>query len=149
MRKTTVTLNSERETLDYAAEFAKGLEPGDFVALYGELGAGKTAFVRGMARTVAPDAGVTSPTYALVNVYEGVKCDLCHFDMYRISGEDDLYSIGFWDYTDCIFAVEWAENIPFALPDRYYAVTITKCGETGRTVTVEEKGCEDDDNSCA
>ncbi|MBQ9879547.1 MAG: tRNA (adenosine(37)-N6)-threonylcarbamoyltransferase complex ATPase subunit type 1 TsaE [Clostridia bacterium] len=131
---------SAAETEKVGAEFAARLAPGDFVALYGELGAGKTAFVRGMARVLAPGAAVSSPTYALVNVYEGEKCELCHFDMYRIHDEDDLYSIGFWDYDGCVFAVEWAENVPFALPDRYYAVAIAKTGEDGREITIEERG---------
>ena len=131
--------NSSDETESIAGAFAERLKPGDLVALYGELGAGKTAFVRGMAKVIAPDARVSSPTYALVNVYEGDGCELCHFDMYRIRGEDDLYSIGFWDYTDGIIAVEWAENVPFALPQRYYAVTIAKTGENGREITLEER----------
>ena len=130
--------SSAEETEKAAADFAARLRPGDFVALYGELGAGKTAFVRGMAATLAPDARVSSPTYALVNVYEGEECELCHFDMYRIHGEDDLYSIGFWDYADCVFAVEWAENVPFALPHEYYAVTVKKTGENQREITIEE-----------
>ena len=135
------------ETEAFAAEFAGRLVCGDFVALRGELGAGKTAFVRGMASVLTPDARVSSPTYALVNEYYGENVTLCHFDMYRISGEDDLYSIGFWDYSDCILAVEWAENIEFALPERYYSVTIVKTGENDRVITVEEKG--KDDSTCA
>ena len=138
MLESIVTSSSE-ETEEFARRFAGRLKPGDFVALYGDLGAGKTAFVRGMAATVAPGARVSSPTYALVNVYDGTDCEFCHFDMYRIHGEDDLYSIGFWDYDGCIFAVEWAENVPFALPDRYYEVRIKKLGENEREITVEEK----------
>lgn len=132
------TVASVEETEATAYEFAKMLQCGDVVAFYGELGAGKTAFVRGMAKYLAPEARVSSPTYALVNEYEGADCTLCHFDMYRVHGEDDLYSIGFWDYTDCIMAIEWAENIEFALPERYYSVTITKVGENEREIKIEE-----------
>lgn len=132
------TLSAD-ETESVAAAFAERLMPGDFVALYGELGSGKTAFVRGMASRLTPGARVSSPTYALVNVYEGDKFILCHFDMYRIHGEDDLYSIGFWDYNDCILAVEWAENIPFALPRKYYSVVISKTGADSREITIEER----------
>ena len=106
----------------------------NFVAMYGDLGVGKTAFVRGFCSVFSPAALVRSPTFALVNDY---KCDksvsgghknIYHFDMYRISGEDDLYSIGFYDYLDSgeICIAEWCELIPFALPDEYIKVKIEK-----------------------
>lgn len=100
-----------------------------FIALYGDLGVGKTAFVRGFASVIAPDARVKSPTFALVNEYKGNKCSVFHFDMYRITDEDDLYSIGFYDYLDRngICLVEWSENIEYALPERYVRVHIEKC----------------------
>ncbi len=94
-----------------------------FLALYGDLGAGKTHFVTGLASRIAPDALVQSPTYAIVNEYVGLR-KLCHFDLYRLDGPDDLESIGFYDYTHAIFAVEWCERIPEALPARYYRVNI-------------------------
>ena len=99
-----------------------------FVALYGDLGSGKTAFVRGLARIMAPGAAVRSPTFALVNEYRAKPLSLFHFDMYRITDEDDLYSIGFYDYLDRagICLVEWSENIPYALPERYIRVEIQK-----------------------
>jgi len=133
-------LKSESETEQLGRDFAAELKKGDFVAMYGDLGAGKTAFVRGMAELLVPGERVSSPTYAIVNEYVGAENTLCHFDMYRITDEDDLYSIGFWDYTDCIFAVEWAENIPYALPDRYYKVTVTKGDGDVRFIEIEEKG---------
>lgn len=103
-----------------------------FVALYGDLGVGKTAFVRGFTRAIAPDAGVRSPTFALVNEYrakrEGKPFSVFHFDMYRITDEDDLYSIGFYDYPQragiCI--AEWCENIPYAIPEECICVRIEK-----------------------
>lgn len=99
-----------------------------FIALYGDLGVGKTAFVRGYASVIAPGAAVRSPTFALVNEYRAKPRSLFHFDMYRISDEDDLYSIGFYDYLDRrgVCLVEWSENIPYALPDRYVRVEIIK-----------------------
>lgn len=102
-----------------------------FIAMYGDLGVGKTAFVRGFASELAPDVSVKSPTFALVNEYkcsaQGIK-KICHFDMYRISGEDDLYSIGFYDYLspDTLCIAEWCEMIPFALPRKYISVKIQK-----------------------
>ena len=99
-----------------------------FVALYGDLGVGKTAFVRGFASVIAPASLVRSPTFALVNEYRGNTRKLFHFDMYRIESEDDLDSIGFYDYLDRhgICLVEWSERIPYALPDDFIRVTIEK-----------------------
>ena len=104
-----------------------------YIALRGDLGVGKTAFVRGFTRVIAPEALVRSPTFALVNEYRptprGKLPPVFHFDMYRITSEDDLYSIGYDDYLDRgICLVEWSENIPYALPDEYLRVTIEKCG---------------------
>ncbi|MBE6631385.1 MAG: tRNA (adenosine(37)-N6)-threonylcarbamoyltransferase complex ATPase subunit type 1 TsaE [Ruminococcaceae bacterium] len=131
---------STEETEKIAEEFAKALVPGDFVAMYGTLGAGKTAFVRGMGRIISPDAKVHSPTYTVVNEYEGKDTTLCHFDMYRISGEDDLYSTGFYDYDDCIIVTEWSENISYALPKSYYKISIEKCeDENTRHILIERK----------
>lgn len=109
-----------------------------FIAMYGDLGAGKTAFVRGLASCIAPGAAVCSPTYTVVNEYVGEGRRLCHFDMYRIESEDDLYSIGFYDYEDCMKAVEWSEKIPFALPDRYYKLIFLKTGENSRIIEISE-----------
>ena len=98
-----------------------------FIALYGDLGVGKTAFVRGFVSALADGVKVKSPTFTLVNEYRTKPTPVFHFDMYRIDGEDDLYSIGFYDYLDrgiCI--TEWTEKIEFALPDSYFRVTISK-----------------------
>ena len=100
-----------------------------FVALYGDLGVGKTAFVRGFTKVFSPNALVRSPTFALVNEYP-TKAGrrVFHFDMYRITDEDDLYSIGYYDYLDdgSICLVEWSENIPYAIPSEHIRVEITK-----------------------
>ncbi len=102
-----------------------------FIALYGDLGVGKTAFVRGFASVIAPKKAVRSPTFALVNEYRALPRSLFHFDMYRIESEDDLISIGFYDYLDRggICLVEWSEHIPYALPDAHLRVLIEKCSE--------------------
>ena len=112
-----------------------------FIALYGDLGVGKTAFVRGFTSLISPNARVKSPTFALVNEYRGKECSVYHFDMYRIADEDDLYSIGFYDYLDRrgVCLVEWSENIGYALPDRYVRVCIEKSSrenENERTISV-------------
>ena len=100
-----------------------------FVALYGDLGSGKTAFVRGYTSVIAPKAAVRSPTFTIVNEYRGGCVPIFHFDMYRITGDDDLYSIGFDDYVDSgICLSEWSENIEFALPDEYIRVDISRIG---------------------
>lgn len=100
-----------------------------YVALRGDLGVGKTALIRGFASVAAPGAAVRSPTFALVNEYraKGARIPVFHFDMYRITDEDDLYSIGYYDYLDRgICLVEWSENIPYALPEEHLVLTIEK-----------------------
>ena len=103
-----------------------------FVALYGDLGVGKTAFVRGFTSALCPNAKVKSPTFSLVHEYSAFGRSVFHFDMYRIESEDDLYSIGFFDYwnRDGICLVEWSEHIPYALPDRYVRVELIKDSDT-------------------
>ena len=99
-----------------------------FIALYGDLGVGKTAFVRGFTSKIAPNARVKSPTFALVNEYGAKDMSVFHFDMYRITDEDDLYSIGFYDYPDRggICLTEWSENIIEFLPQDCVRVNIEK-----------------------
>ncbi len=117
-----------------------------FVALYGDLGVGKTAFTRGVASVISPVSAVRSPTFALVNEYPAKVGTMrfsavFHFDMYRIESEDDLDSIGFWDYPmrKGLILTEWSEHIEDALPEDYIRVTIEKTddGEGIRTVTIE------------
>ena len=125
-----------------AEELEKDRSLPPFVALYGDLGVGKTAFVRGFVSAISPSATVRSPTFALVNEYRAKPRTLFHFDMYRIDSEDDLDSIGFYDYLDRlgICLVEWSEKIPYALPECYLRVTIEKNdaqNPTCRKITVE------------
>jgi tRNA threonylcarbamoyladenosine biosynthesis protein TsaE len=113
-----------------------------FVALYGDLGVGKTAFVRGFTSRISPEALVRSPTFALVNEYRAKPRSVFHFDMYRITDEDDLFSIGYYDYLNRpgICLVEWSENIPYAIPEMYIRVVIEKSDPAQpdlRTVIIE------------
>ena len=142
--KTASVQETEAVGAQLADAMLKDLSLPPFVALYGDLGVGKTAFVRGFASIIAPAALVRSPTFALVNEYRGKSRPLFHFDMYRITGEDDLYSIGYDDYLarDGIALVEWSENIPYALPERYLRVEITKDDQENpdsRMITIEER----------
>lgn len=91
---TIINTNSPEETIEAARKFAKELKPGDFLAFYGDLGSGKTAFISGLAKELCPGARVSSPTYAIVNEYRG-NPDIYHFDMYRITDDDSLYAVGF------------------------------------------------------
>lgn len=113
-----------------------------FVALYGDLGVGKTAFVRGFTSKISPAAAVRSPTFALVNEYRAKPRSVFHFDMYRITDEDDLFSIGYYDYLNRpgICLVEWSENVPYAIPELYIRVLIEKNGPSQpekRRITAE------------
>jgi tRNA threonylcarbamoyladenosine biosynthesis protein TsaE len=109
---------------------AKELTSGSVVALSGGMGMGKTQLVRGRARGLGLDAEVSSPTFAVVHDYGG-NPPLIHFDMYRISGWDDLYSTGFFDYLEAgaILVIEWSENIEYALPSSRYVAEIKHLGE--------------------
>ena len=120
------TEETERIGTELAALIEKNNLP-RFVALYGDLGVGKTAFIRGFSAFAAPGSNVKSPTFTLVNEYKNGKIPVFHFDMYRIEDDDSLYSIGFYDYLDRgVCLTEWTENIEFALPEDFVKVTITK-----------------------
>lgn len=117
-----------RQTENIGAALASSLPEGTVVAMFGELGAGKTAFVRGFARGMGIVCDVTSPTFALVNEYRSGAKRLCHFDMYRITSWGDLYSTGYFDYIDegATLIIEWSENIEAVLPENCVRVTIDK-----------------------
>ena len=129
---------SERDTEKIAADLAFKAADGEFYALYGELGAGKTAFVRGFVDRLIPGSLVSSPTYAILNVYTGNGVQINHFDTYRITSEDDLESTGFYEaISRGITLCEWPEKISYALPEGAISVHIDKDGECGRIITVE------------
>ena len=130
--------NSPSETEAVGAALAQVLQPGTVIAYRGDLGAGKTAFTRGLARGLGVTDRVTSPTYTIVNEYLGGRLPLFHFDMYRLASSDDLWDIGWEDYLERggICAVEWSENVADAMEDAI-CVTIEKLGEESRRITVE------------
>jgi tRNA threonylcarbamoyladenosine biosynthesis protein TsaE len=130
--------NSPAETEAIGAALGKILTPGAIVAYRGDLGAGKTAFTRGLARGLGYAEAVTSPTYTIVNEYLGGRLPLFHFDMYRLRSSDDLWDIGWDDYLDRggVCAVEWSENVADAMEDAIL-VTIEKLGDDCRRITIE------------
>ena len=123
-----------------ASEIASLLKKGDVLALYGEMGAGKTAFVRGLVKALCPECLplVHSPTFAIVNEYEGDSVTVYHYDLYRISDEDDLYSTGYFDRLggEGIVVTEWSELIDAAIPVDAHRLRIEKLGETERKFTL-------------
>ena len=133
-----IVSNSPAETEALGQRLAEKLNPGDIIAFTGDLGAGKTAFTRGLARGLGYAEPVTSPTYTIVNEYLGGRLPLFHFDMYRLRSSDDLWDIGWEDYLDRggVCAVEWSENVEDALEDAL-TVTIEKLGEESRRITIE------------
>ncbi len=134
----TFLTNSPAETETIGAALGKIIEPGTVIAYRGDLGAGKTAFTRGLARGLGCTEIVTSPTYTIVNEYLGGRLPLFHFDMYRLRSSDDLFDIGWEDYLDRggVCAVEWSENVDDAMEDAVY-ITIEKLGEDSRRITIE------------
>ena len=130
--------NSPEETEKIGAALAVTLEPGAVIAYRGDLGAGKTAFTRGLARGLGYTDSVTSPTYTIVNEYLGGRLPLFHFDMYRLRSADDLWDIGWEDYLDRggVCAVEWSENVQEAL-EGAITVSIAKLDDTRRSITIE------------
>lgn len=123
-----VISKNPNQTEEYAMRLGKRLNGGEVIAFFGGLGMGKTRFTAGLAKGMGIDEYVSSPTFALVNEYEG-EIPLCHFDMYRITTFDDLCSTGFFDYLDngSVLAIEWSENIESALPeDKLIKIEIIK-----------------------
>ncbi|MBR5540453.1 MAG: tRNA (adenosine(37)-N6)-threonylcarbamoyltransferase complex ATPase subunit type 1 TsaE [Clostridia bacterium] len=133
-----IVTHSESETSMLGARLSARCTAGTVVAFFGGLGMGKTAFVRGMASVLSPEAHVSSPTFALVNDYGG-NPPLVHFDMYRITGWEDLDTTGYYEYQEqgAILAVEWSENIEAALPPDAVRVTFRRLSETEREITIE------------
>lgn len=128
------------DTEKIAAEIAEKLKGGGFLALYGEMGAGKTAFVRGLVKALCPECLplVHSPTFAIVNEYIGRNVRIYHFDLYRLRDEDDLLSTGFYDYIEGggIIVTEWSENFETAIPPEAIKLKIERTGENERRFTL-------------
>ena len=133
--------HSPAETEALAQRLAENLHPGDVIAYEGGLGMGKTAFTRGLARGLGYSGHVTSPTFTIVNEYEGTGLPLFHFDMYRLGGAEDLFDIGWEDYLDRggICAVEWSEMVSDALPPDTIFVRFARLPEHDdwRTISIE------------
>ncbi len=134
-----IITHSPQETIAAAEKLGAMLRAGDMIAYKGGLGAGKTTFTRGLALGMGLGDSVTSPTFALVNEYRGEKITLYHFDMYRISSEEDLE---FYDYPfeDNVAAVEWSENIAVFLPKDTIYITINSISENDREIIIEDGG---------
>ena len=130
--------NGVEETEELGERLGAALTGGEIIAYYGDLGAGKTAFTRGLARGLGITMPVTSPTYTIVNEYTDGRVPLFHFDMYRLGSSDELFDIGWEDYLarGGVCAVEWSENVEDAL-DGAMVVRIHKSGEERRKITIE------------
>ena len=129
---------SPAQTERVGEALAERLSAGAVIAYRGDLGAGKTAFTRGLARGLGITESVTSPTYTIVNEYLGGRLPLFHFDMYRLGGEDELFDIGWEDYLERggVCAVEWSENVPDAM-ENAISVTIFRLDEDTRKIVIE------------
>ncbi|MCX7714476.1 MAG: tRNA (adenosine(37)-N6)-threonylcarbamoyltransferase complex ATPase subunit type 1 TsaE [Clostridia bacterium] len=138
--------NSPEDTAKIAAKYSKVLKAGDVVCLNGDLGVGKTVFVQALAKALGVDEYISSPTFTIVNQYQG-KFTLYHFDAYRIADCDEMYEIGYDEYVygDGICIIEWGQNISEILPEERYEITIEKDydkGENYRLITIEKLGKE-------
>lgn len=129
--------SSIAETESVAAEIAKKVKNGGFLALYGGMGAGKTTFVRGLVKALCPECLelVHSPTFAIVNEYRGNEISIFHFDLYRLTDEDDLYSTGFYDYIEqgALVITEWTELFEDCVPENAIRLKIEAVSETERS----------------
>lgn len=130
--------NSPADTRKIAQQLADTLQGGEVIAFCGDLGMGKTCFVSGLAEGLGFTGEVSSPTFAIINEYIGGRLNLYHFDMYRISGWDDLYTTGYFEYMESggVLAIEWSENIKNALPADAIEVIIKQLNETTREITI-------------
>ena len=145
----TIVTNSVEETESAGAALAAKLPDGAVVALYGGLGAGKTAFVRGLARGLGIEEGVSSPTFTIVNEYAGAGRELFHFDMYRLQSGDELFDIGWEDYLarGGVCAVEWSENVGEAFDGGEVTVSIEPLSDTERKIRIRFPGGEEKEDA--
>ena len=134
--------SSPIETEKIGENLGKKINCGTVIAFRGGLGMGKTCFTKGLAKGLGCNETVTSPTFALINEYLSGRIPLYHFDMYRISGWEDLYSTGFFEYIDegGVLACEWSENIENALPENTIYVEFKRLSDNKREITIKQKG---------
>lgn len=137
-RERIIFLASAEETSSFGEELAPLLKPNTVLALSGDLGAGKTTFVQGLARGLGIDQPILSPTFVYLNLYPGIR-PLFHFDLYRLKSSSDFFSLGFEEYfeKEGICAIEWPERIACALPPSTFSITFT-FHEQGRIATLKE-----------
>ena len=138
----TCVTHSPEETAHLAGTIGKIIREGTVICIDGELGVGKTLFVRALARTLGVESDVTSPTFNLMNIYEAA-CPIVHFDLYRIASEEELEDIGFFEYaeaTEGIVLIEWAEKFPNAIPADHLSVRIEALNDEERQFTFVAKG---------
>jgi len=137
----TILTSNEEETINEGKKLGATLSPGSVVALYGDLGTGKTAFTRGLAAGLGITNNVSSPTFTIVNEYQG-DIPLFHFDMYRLENENELFDIGWDDYLERsgVCAVEWSEKVPGAFPPDTIIVTLENLGGTQRRLEINKNG---------
>ena len=135
--------NSENDTKNLAEKIAEKLNPNDFIALFGGMGMGKTTFTRHLAKALGYIGEASSPTFAIINEYNGGRLPVYHFDMYRIETFDDLYSTNFFEYCEMggVVVCEWSENIENVLPDNYIKISISQ-GENENQRIFEIEGLE-------
>ncbi len=137
-----IDTESAEETIEAGADFAVMLKSGNGVLYKGEMGAGKTYFTKGIAKYLKSEEPVTSPTFAIVNEYPA-EIPIFHFDLFRISSEDDLYAAGFYDYLNRngVICIEWSENVPglAELFNTCFIVSIVKTGENQRRITITRR----------
>ncbi len=130
-------MSNSAEATEKAGEiFARYIKSGDTLALFGDMGMGKTVFTRGIAKGLGSVDAVSSPTFAIVNEYSG-DIPIYHFDMYRITSWDDLLTTGFFDYESGVKIIEWSENIENALPEDAYKIYFSKQDENARIIKIE------------
>ena len=132
--------NSENDTKIIAEKIAEKLKPNDFIAFFGGMGIGKTTFTRHLAKALGYEGEASSPTFAIINEYNGGRLSLYHFDMYRIETFDDLYSTNFFEYCEMggVVVCEWSENIENVIPKDHIAITISQGeNETSRIFEIE------------
>ena len=136
--------SSEERSLALARRLGSRLRPGDVIGLTGDLGAGKTLFVRGLCEGIGthPDVPVCSPTFSLANIYPGPDFPVCHLDLYRLADEDELEAIGYRDYVDGrgVVAIEWCEQVPGVLPEDHLFVSIAVSSATARSFEFRATG---------
>ncbi len=141
MNKLLIKTNSADQTIEFAQKFASILNKGAVLLLHGDLGAGKTHFVKGLAKGLGSNMMVTSPTFTLLNIYDDGKMPLYHFDMYRLGGKEEAVEMGFNEYFDAdsldgIVVVEWPEQVEGLITCPHINVEITKIDENTREIVV-------------